>query len=118
LLSIWGFLIVGAVVGYLYITLPSLEGATKLKRGPTAALMARDGAFIASYGELRGEMATVAALPSHLPRAVIAIEDRRFYEHGGIDPRGVARAAEKPVRRCWRSNWNAALPRTRSSRSI
>ena len=92
LLSIWGFLIVGAVVGYLYITLPSLEGATKLKRGPTAALLARDGAFIASYGELRGEMATVAALPSHLPRAVIAIEDRRFYEHGGIDPRGVARA--------------------------
>jgi penicillin-binding protein 1A len=37
-------------------------------------------------------MVTVAELPAHLPRAVIAIEDKRFYEHGGIDPWGVARA--------------------------
>lgn len=89
---VWGVIVTGAVTGYFYFTLPSLEEATRLQRGPTAALLATDGAFIASYGELRGQMTTVAQMPPHLPRAVIAIEDRRFYEHGGIDPWGVARA--------------------------
>ncbi len=92
LVAIWGVVVVGAIVGYLYLTLPSIEEATRLKRGPSAALLDADGAFIASYGELRGEMITVAELPPHLPRAVIAIEDRRFYEHSGVDPWGVARA--------------------------
>ncbi len=89
---VWGVIVTGAVTAYFYFTLPSLEEATRLQRGPTAALLATDGAFIASYGELRGQMTTVAQMPPHLPRAVIAIEDRRFYEHGGIDPWGVARA--------------------------
>ena len=92
LFCIWGFVALGCLVGYLYLTLPSLDEATRLKRGPTAALLAKDGAFLASYGELHGVMVTVAELPAHLPRAVIAIEDKRFYEHGGIDPWGVARA--------------------------
>ncbi len=92
LVSIWGFVAAGCLVGYLYLTLPSLNEATRLKRGPTAALLAKDGAFLASYGELNGVMFNVADLPAHLPRAVIAIEDKRFYEHGGIDPWGVARA--------------------------
>ncbi len=92
LAAIWGVILVGGVGAYLYLTLPDLEAATRLKRGPTAALLAADGAFIASYGELHGQMITVAELPPHLPRAVIAIEDRRFYEHGGVDLWGVGRA--------------------------
>ena len=52
LMGIWGFVAVGCLVGYLYLTLPSLDEATRLKRGPTAALLAKDGAFLASYGEL------------------------------------------------------------------
>lgn len=92
LLAIWGVILAGGVVGFLYLTLPDLEAATRLKRGPTAAMVDRDGAFVASYGELRGELVTVAELPSYLPRAVVAIEDKRFYEHGGVDPIGIARA--------------------------
>jgi len=92
LAAIWGVILCVGATGYLYLTLPDLEAATRLKRGPTAALLASDGAFIASYGELHGQMVTVAELPPHLPRAVIAIEDRRFYSHGGIDLWGVARA--------------------------
>lgn len=93
LAGIWGGVAAGAVVAYFYLTLPDLEAATRLQRGPTAALLARDGAFIASYGELRGEMTAVADLPPHLPRAVIAIEDKRFYSHRGVDLWGIARAA-------------------------
>ena len=37
LAAIWGFVAVGCLVGYLYLTLPSLDEATRLKRGPTAA---------------------------------------------------------------------------------
>lgn len=92
LAAIWGVVVIGAATAYLYLTLPDLEAATRLKRGPTAALLAKDGAFLASYGELHGQEVKVAELPPHLPRAVIAIEDRRFYEHGGIDLWGVARA--------------------------
>lgn len=89
---IWIGVAAVAVVGYLYLTLPSLDEATRLQRGPTAQLLDRDGAFIASFGELHGEMVSVEELPPHLPRAIIAIEDHRFYEHGGIDPIGVLRA--------------------------
>lgn len=98
LATIWGVVAVGAVVAFLYLTLPDLEDATRLNRGATAALLDKDGAFIASYGELRGEMTTVADLPAHLPQAVVAIEDRRFYEHFGVDLWGVARAIVVNVR--------------------
>ena len=92
LTAIWGTILASAVIAFLYITLPPLDQATQLKRGPTSTLLDRDGAFFASYGEFRGDAVTVANLPTHLPRAVIAIEDRRFYDHMGIDLRGIARA--------------------------
>ena len=92
LIVIWGTIFFAATAAYFYVTLPPLDQATQLKRGPTATLLDREGAFFASYGELRGDMVTVAELPLHLPRAIIAIEDRRFYEHIGIDFRGIARA--------------------------
>ena len=92
LIVIWGTIFCAATAAYFYVTLPTLDQATQLKRGPTATLLDREGAFFASYGELRGDMVTVAELPLHLPRAIIAIEDRRFYEHIGIDFRGIARA--------------------------
>ena len=44
----------------------------------------------------KGAKLSTGDLPPHLARAVVAIEDRRFYEHGGIDLRGMTRAA-------WRS---------------
>jgi len=92
LIVIWATIFCTATAAYFYVTLPPLDQATQLKRGPTATLLDRDGAFFASYGELRGDMVTVADLPSHLPHAIVAIEDRRFYEHIGIDFRGIARA--------------------------
>jgi penicillin-binding protein 1A len=50
------------------------------------------GALFASYGPLHGEPVTVAEMSPHLPEAVIAIEDRRFHSHFGLDPIGLARA--------------------------
>ncbi|WP_232314836.1 transglycosylase domain-containing protein [Oceanibaculum pacificum] len=49
--------------------------------------------MFATSGQLHGEPLTIREMPAHLPRAVLAIEDRRFYHHFGVDPWGLARAA-------------------------
>ena len=72
--------------------LPGPERLNELKRQPSVALLATDGSLIASYGDLYGDSVKLSDLPPYLPAAVLATEDRRFYDHFGIDLRGVARA--------------------------
>src|SRR6185437_15874900 len=52
-----------------------------------------DGSVIAIRGEMPGANVALKDLPPYLPKAFVAIEDRRFYSHHGIDPIGIARAA-------------------------
>jgi len=72
--------------------LPGPERLNELKRQPSVALLAADGSLLASYGDLYGDSVRLADLPPYLPAAVLATEDRRFYDHFGLDLRGVARA--------------------------
>lgn len=67
---------------------------------PEAAfdIAANNGAIVATRGVSRGDYIGLDALPQPLIQAVLAMEDRRFYAHGGIDPRGVTRAALVNVR--------------------
>src|SRR3546814_16891521 len=51
------------------------------------------GRMVASYGPMHGDALTVDQMPERLVQAVIATEDRRFYDHFGSDPIGLARAA-------------------------
>ena len=53
---------------------------------------ADDGRVFATRGAFQGQKLTAADMPAHLAQAVVAIEDRRFYSHWGVDPRGLARA--------------------------
>ena len=78
--------------------LPGPERLNELKRQPSVALLAADGSLIASYGDLYGDSVRLADLPPYLPAAVLATEDRRFYDHFGLDLRGVARALYVNVR--------------------
>jgi penicillin-binding protein 1A len=55
-------------------------------------LVTADGHIVATFGDLYGANLSLNELPSYLPKAVMAIEDRRFYSHAGVDPRGLARA--------------------------
>ena len=59
----------------------------------TSKLYSHDGVLIGELGIERRTAVSLAALPPHVPQAVLAIEDKRFYRHGGLDVRGVARAA-------------------------
>jgi penicillin-binding protein 1A len=61
-------------------------------RRPSVTLLAADGAMLATQGDLYGERVRLRDLPAYLPAALIAIEDRRFRQHPGIDPVGIARA--------------------------
>ncbi len=72
--------------------LPDVEEATRLPRSPSLTLEAADGTFLTAVGDLYGEPVRLERLPEHMIQAVTAIEDRRFWEHWGVDLFGIARA--------------------------
>ena len=76
---------------YLAITAP-LSKSLEPIAAPQITLLASDGTPIARSGAMVAEPVEVAKLPPHVVEAFLAIEDRRFYSHWGIDPRGIARA--------------------------
>ncbi|WP_240791255.1 transglycosylase domain-containing protein [Roseomonas sp. AR75] len=93
LLTIWGGVALGAVLLFLIWDLPRTDIALSATRRPGVTLEAADGRIIANSGDVHGQVVRLRDLPRHLPAAVIAIEDRRFRSHLGIDPIGLARAA-------------------------
>ncbi len=91
-LCLWGVIAVGGVVAYYASQLPPIDQLTVPKRPPNIAIMASDGSLLANRGETGGRTVTLKELPPYLPKAFVAIEDRRFYDHFGIDPIGIGRA--------------------------
>ena len=83
--------IVIAAIAWLAVTAP-LSQSLRPPAPPSITLESADGQFIARRGAAIDEPVSIAQLPAHVPQAFMAIEDRRFYSHWGIDPRGVARA--------------------------
>lgn len=79
------------IVAWLAITAP-LSRSLQPIAPPNISLLASNGKLIARTGAIIEPPVTVTALPVHVPQAFLAIEDRRFYSHWGIDPRGIARA--------------------------
>ena len=79
-------------IAWLAITAP-LSQSLKPPTPPSITLTAADGTPIARRGAIIAEPVDAAKLPPHVREAFLAIEDRRFYSHWGIDPRGIARAA-------------------------
>lgn len=80
------------LIGWLTVTAP-LSKSLEPIAPPQITLLASDGTPIARQGAVVEAPVKVADLPPHVVQAFIAIEDRRFYSHWGIDPRGIARAA-------------------------
>lgn len=66
---------------------------TAATRRPTITVLAADGSEIGRRGNFYGDFVDLKDVPATLLWAVLATEDRRFYTHHGIDPRGLARAA-------------------------
>ncbi len=96
--AVWGIVLLAGVVIFYAHDLPSVDDALETSRRPTVTILDRHGEKIAGFGELHGAAVQVKDLPPYLPRAVVATEDRRFYEHPGVDLIGIARAAVMNVK--------------------
>jgi penicillin-binding protein 1A len=93
LLLAWGLIGGGVFFSHWISELPDTRGL--LAKGPSHDITILDvrGRQIARRGLTHGTMVDVANLPSYVPNAFIAIEDRRFRDHFGLDPIGLGRAA-------------------------
>ena len=91
-LCIWGGIGVGGLVLYYGAQMPAASTWTIPDRPPNMKITAIDGSVIANRGSTGGEALALEEMSPYLPQAAIAIEDRRFYSHFGVDPFGLARA--------------------------
>ena len=89
-LALIALIIVGSFL-YFVARLPDPILLTLDDRPPNLTILASDGTVLAERGLRRGYV-RLDRLPPYLPQAVIATEDRRFYNHLGVDPVGLARA--------------------------
>lgn len=79
------------LIAYLAITAPLSKSLQPIVP-PQITLLSADGQPIARNGAVVEAPVEISALPPHVVEAFLAIEDRRFYSHWGVDPRGLARA--------------------------
>ena len=91
-LGLWVSIAAAGTIVWVAATLPPIQSLEIPKRPPSISIVGTDGALLATRGEMHGATLTLRDLPPYLPKAFIAIEDRRFYSHYGIDPIGLARA--------------------------
>ena len=91
-LLLWGAIAGIALVAWVGAHLPAIQSLEVPKRPPSIQIAGSDGRILAVRGD-SGVSAKVKDLPPYVPQAFIAIEDRRFHSHFGVDPLGIARAA-------------------------
>lgn len=90
--TVMGALILGGFVWYYYAQLPELEAVVDGRARGSVTMLDRNGEVFAWRGETFGGMVTSESVSPYLHDAVVATEDRRFYWHFGISPRGIASA--------------------------
>ncbi|MDG1996485.1 MAG: PBP1A family penicillin-binding protein [Emcibacteraceae bacterium] len=91
-LLVWGAVLMVPVLVYYTYDLPDISSIDKATSETTIMVMDRDGEMIATYGDVFGEWLEYEEIPTAQIEAIIATEDRRFFDHMGIDFRGLARA--------------------------
>ena len=89
--AIGGFAL-AMLVAYYASGLPPTDKLFGVQGTPSITVLDASGRVIAARGAGVGEIVPVSDMPPHLPQAVMAIEDRRFYDHFGVDPWGLMRA--------------------------
>ncbi len=87
-----GFIFVVTILLYFSQGLPDLKHLQTNVRTPEVTIQTYDGKVIGSYGDLYEDVVRIEELPKHVPIAFMAIEDKRFFQHFGIDFIGFFRA--------------------------
>ena len=86
------FLLLCGLVLYAVATLPIGGGLSIEPTQSAVTIESAKGEAFATRGVFKGDRLTAQDLPPHLAQAIVAIEDRRFFQHGGVDLRGILRA--------------------------
>lgn len=87
----------GITISLIYPNLPSLEALTDYRPKLPLRVYSEDGYLIDEFGEERRAYIKINDVPKSMKDAVLAIEDRRFYQHNGIDTKGILRAIKNNV---------------------
>ncbi len=95
---IWGGVVLAAIVVWCMADMPDISQVTHPQRRPTITILADDGSVVTRRGDSSGKYLDLGSIPEDLRNAVMAIEDRRFYSHFGVDVFGVARASFRNMR--------------------
>jgi len=90
--AIVALLMLALAVGYFYTTLPPLDALLDGRARGSVTMLDRNGAVFAWRGDQFGGVVTADSVSPALKNAVIATEDKRFYRHIGVSPRGIASA--------------------------
>ncbi|MGD9544459.1 MAG: transglycosylase domain-containing protein [Methylocystis sp.] len=96
-MALWGAIAAGGLAAYYGSRLPPIDQLAVPKRPPNIAILDVNGELLANRGDTGGAAVRLADLPPYVPKAFIAIEDRRFYAHWGVDPIGIGRAVVRNV---------------------
>ncbi len=98
-LALWALICAIGVLVWIGIHLPPIQSLEIPKRPPSVLILSANGATLATRGDMGGAAVPLHELPGYVPKAFIAIEDRRFYSHHGIDPLGIMRALAADILR-------------------
>ncbi len=96
-LGLVGALLGALVLALLWPTLPSLEALTDYQPKIPLRVVSAEGDLLGEFGEERRAIVTIKAVPDVMKQAILAAEDERFYQHGGVDYLSVLRAAMSNV---------------------
>jgi penicillin-binding protein 1A len=84
---------VGIALAVAYPNLPDIDSLTDYRPKLPLRVYSSDGVLLGEFGEEKRVYVPIAQIPRVMKEAVLAIEDANFYRHGGVDFKGVARAA-------------------------
>ncbi|MAS00139.1 MAG: penicillin-binding protein 1A [Nitrosomonadales bacterium] len=85
------------VSALIYPTLPNISHLEKYRPKQPLQIFSKEGILIAEFGEERRDFIAISDTPQQMINAILSIEDRRFFEHPGIDFIGITRAAIKNI---------------------
>jgi len=89
--------LIGVAAALIYPTLPSLDALTDYQPKLPLRVYSEDGYLIDEFGEERRAYISIEQVPQSMKDAVLAIEDRRFYQHSGVDIKGIFRAIKNNI---------------------
>lgn len=97
IIAIWAGVVFAMIALFFTWDMPNPSRAVTTPRRPAILLNDPSGHLVARFGDASGQVLLPKQLPAYVPAAFIAIEDRRFFEHGAFDPVGILRAAASDI---------------------